>query len=87
MVLASDSVAAVCTEWYSCSVGGCRWLQLAAVCTEDVMVAAVCALDIWLQAAEGCSVLQCALDVMVCALGGRFIDWIMNRNSALVTTI
>ena len=22
----------------------------------------------------------CALDVMVCALGGRFIDWIMNRN-------
>ena len=31
--------------------------------------------------------LQCALDVMVCALGGRFNDWIMNRNSALVTTV
>ena len=31
--------------------------------------------------------LQCALDVMVCALGGRFIDLIMKRNSALVTTI
>ena len=46
MVLASDSVAAVCTEWYSCSVDGCRWLQLAAVCTEDVMAAVVCALDI-----------------------------------------
>ena len=46
MVLASDSVAAVCTEWYSCSVGGCRWLQLAAVCTEDVMAAVVCALDV-----------------------------------------
>ena len=48
MVLASDSVAAVCTEWYSYSVGGCRWLQLAAGCTEDVMAAVVCALDIWL---------------------------------------
>ena len=51
MVLASDSVAAVCTEWYSCSIGGCRWLQLAAVCTEN-----------WLQiAVHGCTWLQCAL--------------------------
>ena len=24
--------------------------------------------------------LQCALDMMACALGGRFTDWIMNRN-------
>ena len=27
--------------------------------------------------------LQCALDVMVYALGGRFTDWIMNRNQIL----
>ena len=44
------------------------------------MAAAVCALDIWLEAAEGCSMLQCALDMMACALGSRFTDWIMNRN-------
>ena len=46
---------------------GCSWLQ--------------CALKIgctWLYMVAGCT--EDVMAAVVCALGGRFIDWIMNRN-------